>query len=298
MQNPSRLVAALCGMLMVTDGAESQAQESPTAPPSLAAEEAGARPRVGPLLRDGSRLVEATGSLQRDEQSEWWVFEWPAAGSSEPRQSLVMLPCAALSEMARVVESMPGRNAVFQVTGEVYAYRGRNYLLPSHAPLVGWAPVSVDGAGAAADAAPPGGSGPATDTAQDIMRELARSVGPAARSTSAVSPDEAGHASDTGDQPARTFVREGAALVARRGRMVRGEHGAWMFVFDADAEGLADPSMILLPCLLLEHMEMQARRYGPTLPLLVTGRAYLYGQRNFLMPTAYQVARELTPLTP
>jgi hypothetical protein len=271
-------------------------EQPPGAMPPLADDRPPLRPGPGTILREGSLLVEVKGSMQRDAATGWWMFDIPPETGDQSPQSLVMLPCAVLSEMQRIVESMPAQETLFQVTGEVYVYRSRNFLLPGHAPVIGYAAPGV----AAADASrtqPPESPAPAggSDSVEEIMRELARTVGPVARSTAAADPDSAATAGRTRE---RTTVRDGAGLVTRRGRLTRSDHGAWTFTFDADAEGLADPPMIILPCLMLESMERLSRRHGPTLPLLVSGRAFAFAGRNYLLPSACQMARELTPLAP
>ena len=84
----------------------------------------------------------------------------------------------------------------------------------------------------------------------------------------------------------------------RRGRLVRGERGAWLFVFDADATGLADPPMFVQPCLLLERMERHAKARGGAAPIILSGSVSVFEGRNHLRPTVFQIPRERTQLTP
>ena len=105
------------------------------------------------------------------------------------------------------------------------------------------------------------------------------------------------------------LVQEGTLISSRRGKLTRdasasggggggASGGGWQFVFDADSTGLADPPMRLLPCLLLEHLEDFARHNGSTAPILLSGQVYVYGGRNFLLPTAYRIPRERSRITP
>ena len=87
-------------------------------------------------------------------------------------------------------------------------------------------------------------------------------------------------------------------MMWRRGWMVRQPEGNWSFVFQADATGLGDPPMLLMPCLLLEEMEAHAQRSGPDSPLLISGRVYRYRGRNHLLPTMFQVPRDHSALRP
>ena len=51
------------------------------------------------------------------------------------------------------------------------------------------------------------------------------------------------------------LMQEGTAIASRRGKLLRDPAGGWMFIFDADTTGLADPPVRMLPCLLLEQLE-------------------------------------------
>ena len=55
-------------------------------------------------------------------------------------------------------------------------------------------------------------------------------------------------------------MHEGTLLMSRRGQIRRNRQGGWIFVFDADAEGRADPPVALLPCLMLETIERHGRK--------------------------------------
>lgn len=92
-------------------------------------------------------------------------------------------------------------------------------------------------------------------------------------------------------------MREGANIVMRRGRINRDASGAWLFVFDADARGMSDPPMTLLPCLLLERLERHYQSRGNA-PVLLSGRVFLYEDRNYLLPSVYQLPRQRDIVTP
>src|SRR4029450_2616534 len=93
-------------------------------------------------------------------------------------------------------------------------------------------------------------------------------------------------------------LHENAAVVNRRGKITRDRSGGWLMVFDADATGLADPPMKLLPCELLEKIEDYARRSGNNSPIILTGQVYLYEGQSHLLPTVYRIPRESSRLTP
>jgi hypothetical protein len=244
---------------------------------------------TGQLLREGSYILRTRGTLDRDAETGWWTFRIARDDPHQRIGGLTLLPCTLLANLEQLVESMPRQEIVFDLTGQVFVYRGRNFLLPTHAPrLVEYVPPTRGDAGQAAETPPPG-----DESAQAILRDLEQTVGPVLHSS------RAGPAAAAPDGPQGVkLLPPGTVMLWRRGWMVRETGGAWSFVFQADATGLADPPMVLLPCLLLEEMERHARRSGPRQPLLVSGRVERYHGRNYLLPTSYQVPRDHTPLRP
>ncbi|HEB60521.1 MAG TPA: hypothetical protein ENJ06_01725 [Phycisphaeraceae bacterium] len=86
------------------------------------------------------------------------------------------------------------------------------------------------------------------------------------------------------------LLLEGTFIHSRRGRLARSSVGGELyFVFDADAQGMQDPPMILLPCMWLEHMEKIAELRGDDAVFILSGEVKVYHNRNYLLPTWYQV---------
>ena len=80
--------------------------------------------REGEFVRGRrGRLVRATGSNQM-------LFQFEADGEQSPEAPMVMLPCRMLQSMEDIVVER-GDQIVFTVTGQVFVYRGSNYLLPT-----------------------------------------------------------------------------------------------------------------------------------------------------------------------
>jgi hypothetical protein len=286
--------AGLLGALVATGaGAEPRpaAPEPTTDPdPTRPAALAPAPLAAGTLLREGSFILRTKGSLHRDDGSGWWVFRIAPDDPHQQIGELTLLPCSLLENLEPLVESAPQERTVFDLTGQVFVYQGRNYLLPTHAPrLVEYVPPPP------AEPAPvtPGANTPGAESARSILRELEQTVGPVLRSS------QTGRPSGPASEPGRPeLLPPGTVVLWRRGWLVRETGGAWSFVFEADASGLADPPMILLPCLLLEEMDRHARRSDPDRALLVSGRVERYHARNYLLPTSYQIPRHHTPLRP
>ncbi|MHB1156188.1 MAG: hypothetical protein ACYC26_05040 [Phycisphaerales bacterium] len=94
--------------------------------------------------------------------------------------------------------------------------------------------------------------------------------------------------------------REGSFILARRGRMVRAPGGAtpWIFTFDADADGLQDPPMFLMPCQLLEDMEQVVEDHADRTNFLISGQVFVYHGANYLMPTLMKIAPDRGNLQP
>ena len=271
------------------------AQVSPTTPPDDDQPLLLPEPSRPPLLREGSFLADAAGRLETDEKTGWWVFELDRDNrANQPKYGphrLYLVPNRRLEEMLQIERSAPARDTLFQVTGQILVYRSENLLLLTQAPVVveyqdirPAAPPPPDPAPAPADESGDG------DSIEDIMRELAEAVGPLQRPMPTPSPD-----TDLGPAPPR---REGAMILARRGRLHRNSRGTWMFVFDADAGALADPPLIVMPCRMLERMEEYARQAGQDAPLLLSGRLFTFRGRNFVLPTVYRVPNHFTKITP
>ncbi len=84
-----------------------------------------------------------------------------------------------------------------------------------------------------------------------------------------------------------TLIREGQYLLRRRGRLLRSSEAmtGWMYAFDADSDGLGDPPMYLMPCKLLEDMELIVEEQGEDAAFILTGKVFVYRSANYLLPT-------------
>lgn len=103
--------------------------------------------------------------------------------------------------------------------------------------------------------------------------------------------------SDNDLRPARGgLVREGAFLPNRRGRMVPGDHGGWVFIFDADENGQAEPPMQIQPCQRLTEMQRIVEAKTGTQTFLLSGVAHVFEGANHIMPLMFTTlaSEELT----
>jgi hypothetical protein len=79
------------------------------------------------------------------------------------------------------------------------------------------------------------------------------------------------------------LVRQGSFIVSRRGRVVRGDAGEVIFVFDADAQGKAEAPMVLLPISHLQNLERIADKADASTRFNISGQVTSYHQRNYLL---------------
>jgi hypothetical protein len=259
------------------------------------------------LLRDGSHLLHARGRVEHDAKRRAWLFHMAPHDSAAPHHKLRILPSRFLGEVQQIVEASAaasgretGTMAIgFELTGQVFAYRERNYLLVTHPPRVlGEVATSVE-SGTESDSEEAGRSIPAADeprnplSAEALLREMDRAGGPVHRAP-------AGQGGQPTGQRTRHVapVPEGTMIVYRRGRIVRDAGGALAFIFEADVTGLADPPLTLLPCLLLQRIEYYADRAGSTAPVLLSGRVYANEGRSYLLPSVFQIPRERSEIRP
>lgn len=262
----------------------------------------------GPLLREGTFLVRRSGALVRASTGEWVVAFQPGPnGVGLP--PMVLLPCAETERIESEVEGV-GRPVAIEVTGEVYAYASRNYLLPTMSRLALIEELTGRTSPPAGPADPdeqttdePDESGsfldpiperPADDPrVMELLGELER--GHAATPRRSVRERNAGQDA----QPAATPAHgDGRLIVRKRGRLVRLGSGQWAFASDTGFAGAQPGPIPLLPSMTLAAIEGAASWSGEALSIEVSGRLFQYRGRTLLLPTAYVLVRtsDLNPL--
>lgn len=267
----------------------------------------------GGVLREGAHVLTVPASVRHDEQIGSWLatLRLESTSGEMHEREVRLLPNSFLAELKQIIESAPEQNITFEMTGEVFVYERRNYLLlRSPARVVGLSRTegeahiadkpSVTDTDKAddADAVPDEAVYPDEDddqqtpprSAADVMRELERRSGPMHRAREPLRARDGEDARGRQEDAAQR-LREGELLVLRKGRLRRDVSGAWMFVFDADATGLSDPPLTLMPCLLLERIERYARQAGPTAAILISGQVSVFEGRGYLLPSAFQLPR-------
>ncbi len=267
-------------------------QTTPASGPATAVPEATSESRKRPpLLREGSYLSRVEGHLRLDETRSEWLFVPTARERGGLQRELTLLPCEPLAEAVRTFRLSPSP-MVFEATGQVFIYHGRNYLLPSMivsnvAPQAP-SPAAPSGAApakpAAANADRPIGASDEEAIAEEMERKLAERIATVPKAP-AVAPPASGDAKG-GPAPVSKV-----SIQSRRGHLVRdAATGGWRFVFEAQNNDGNETSMQVLPCLALERVEKSVRESDGQLALVVTGITTVYEGRTFLLPGVFRLA--------
>jgi len=276
-----RCTVIFASLLVVAPGVVAQ----PTV--DLRGEEVIDREPIPGLLPEGAFLVRQFGTMRRVGVAGWvFIFAPDAGGQTLP--PMPILPCANLQAMEQIAAPAEesGRPAGFLVSGQVFRFDGRNYLLPTifvQAEGPDEAPVETQPEAPAQDERDPFAADEAPEPSVDELLariEEASQQAPTGEPSAQFAPNPAG------------LAPEGALVASRRGRLLRSDSGGWRFTPDVDAdapEGLDQP-MDLLPCALLEEMLRERRLLGAQ-PVIVSGRVFIYNGRNYLLPTMFVIER-------
>lgn len=83
-----------------------------------------------PLRREGEFIIDRKGRLVRSGDGASMVFIFDADEKGNPEPPMVIMPCRMLQNMEDLVRER-GDSIAFKLSGQVYTYRGANYLLPT-----------------------------------------------------------------------------------------------------------------------------------------------------------------------
>jgi hypothetical protein len=301
------ILAAL--LLLAPESAFAQADRDPQRP---SADLGGYRL---PLLREGSAIARVAGDLTQDPDDKVWLFRPLDTETGGLRREFVLLPSPVLEDMLQTVR-VSAAPVQFEVTGRVFIYRGRNFLLPDFAPTIvrfdtpaGDTPKDTDRAQPTPNGedkfVPPEAPKPdprnpraRRDAADDaaieaLEKKLEERVASAPQPKSTSFAKSASAQRDgTTDAAQHAPVANGTRITQRLGRLSRDpQTGSWRFV-PAQVTGSGDPSIEILPCLLLERLESAAREGDAAPAILLSGTVYAYEGRSYLLPTSFRRARE------
>lgn len=263
------------------------------------------------LLAERTFLSSRAGEIIRG-PSDTLIFI-PSAEAEDPRPGEGPMLLMPSGELARVEAAM-GKTEdriPFTVTGEIFIYADRNYLLLAAASRV-------------LEAEPEDKPAEQTDDQPDVFNqddprvtelisELER------RSQTGGQNDQlrggrnnalrgAGRRPGNTGEAVAALINEGTLIFQRRGRVARDRAGRVLIRFDNDLDSTsadatldegasADHELIVLPCRLLESLEDDTEFDASPTPVLISGRVYAYDGENYIMPTMYQLTRysEIVP---
>lgn len=197
---------------------------------------------------------------------------------------MLALPNAALD---RLEITLNGSAPALRVSGEVFVYQDRRYLMITSFQIGPEAAPNAEPAEPDPGQSSDEGVEPTIESLLDdpevrgLLEELEAEAPPPARV-------------DRDQQPTAPVVAtgqpapapDGTPVFRRSGRMVRSGSGAWLFIFDNDTDDqLGAASMTLLPCRLLERIERDAQNRGDAAQVALSGRVYVHQGQAYLLPT-------------
>ncbi len=258
-----------------------------------------------PLLREGTTLARVLGDLAQDPDEKLWLFRPIDPETGGLRREFVLLPSPVLEDLVRTVRAA-GAPVQFEMTGRIFIYRGRNFLLADFAPTImrfdtklGEAPKPTDAAkitpsGDDKFVTPPTSSvkdGAVKDDAvvKEIERRLEERVG---RTPQPHAVDNSATRDASAPNKSVAPITNGSRLSQRLGRIARDpQSGGWRFV-PQQTTGSGDASIEVMPCMLLERLEAAARESDASPAILISGTVYAYEGRSYLLPSSFRRARE------
>lgn len=224
------------------------------------------------LMREGSRIVDATATVNvfRNGSPTTVVIE---AGEDDKKIEIVLFPNSRLAEVEAEVAKDP--KTKFRLSGEVFTYDSGNFLLIRE--------VSAVGTFATRDSPTLEPSSPdveldeptaTDDSVRSIIADLEAATGSLSRSIRSAANNPIDRVSSRSD---------GVQITNRRGHLVRNNVGAWIFVFVSDATGLSDPPCTVLPNTSSQRLFRYASAVGFIVPVLVSGEVLTYHGHDFLL---------------
>lgn len=259
---------------------------------------------------EGTFLSKRSGKLVKASTGDV-VFVPSRDAKGRGEAPMVVLPTQTLARL-EAAPSVFAETSTVVLSGEVYVYFDRQYILPTvysvdrqiaDAPATqAKTPESASGGGKGPDAGSPGAkpTGLAADPAvadliQDLETKRGSAKAPDVSTSQAVAPANATGASgdakapETGAKVADSVTTEGSVLFNKRARLTRVASGPLMVAFDGDSTSAAPAPMVLLRCRMAQKLDELAASRGDDLVVQVSGRVFVYGGRNYLLPTLAQV---------
>jgi hypothetical protein len=252
---------------------------------------------TGKFLPEGTFITGRSGSLFLSDAGD--AIFVPRGDHAAALAPVMLLPCQRLEQMLAARE-VNGAETTFAVSGQVFTYRDREFLLPTlfaveqkqtETPA---APKGTPEAKPKEAAAAP--MNEADPRVADLIRDLEQSrSGPKKISPAAARPATGDAAakpkSDVEVVKARGLSNEGTLLTNKRGRLVRmnTEGGRLCLVMDNDPNSPGAAPLILQPCRVMQQMESMSSFKGDGVAFRVSGRVMVFNGKNYLLPTFFQI---------
>lgn len=234
--------------------------------------------------------MKVEGEIERDAELGVHVYRPLATATGGIRRELILLPSRGLDDLVRLESVQPATArgnptaGVYEVTGKVLVFQGRNFLLPG--AIV---PVRRPDADATAD--PPVDPVPAATETDPDERDFAAEIESRLESRIGAVPRSLDVLAAPPTEPAP--LKAGTRFVQRRGRVVRDPaSGIWRFVLEGVGRRGGGSSVQLLPCLELERLIRRTRQAGVGSAVLLSGVVTMYQGRNYLLPTSVRTPTE------
>jgi len=284
------------------------------------------------FLPEGTLLTALVGTIVRSPMGD--VIFLPditatdAAGAKIAQTNapaMVLLPTQKLSQLAAATRDLEPATRV-AVSGHVYVYRDRQFLLPTAfavrptvtappQPATSTPPTRLPAAAAPSNTKPSLPAAPAADPRiEDLIQDLETMRGPA-RVMDPTDPDPSIAATpstppapgltattppgatppDAPREGIEALTREGTLIVNRRGRLTRSAAtgGRIAMAFDNDPDSPGPGTMMILPCALLRSMEEVVATKGDDTAFQISGRVLVYDGQNYLLPVLFQARQTL-----
>ncbi|MAJ45693.1 MAG: hypothetical protein CBC35_00005 [Planctomycetes bacterium TMED75] len=269
------------------EGPSTQVQEKPVIPSQKQPTLRALNPDRPPLLREGTLISRAVGSIEFDEGPGCWVFRNDLSdnlSSQGFRRTFYLMPSRSLEEFVVFANNEPSTSR-FEIYGSVTVYEGANFLLPTLITPLVEAVSAPDPISDAKDAPPDAISERApSNTLNNRSSEIADQLEMRLQDRIGFMPMSLDVPSEQGTDSTPGLIPDGTRLQNRAGTILRDQRtGAWRFLFDTQGSGRSDPSIEILPCLLLQ--EIQDRAMSNDLPTRIhaSGVVTSFQRRNYLL---------------
>jgi len=89
-------------------------------------------PGKGRLVREGTFIVSRSGRVVRSAAGDWlFAFDSDPNSRAGSEPTMALMPCEKLMALERIAEKH-GEGITYTMSGQVFVYHGRNYLLPAN----------------------------------------------------------------------------------------------------------------------------------------------------------------------